>query len=112
MIGGVDNDNADDYNDSVWHLSNQANKWASTPRRYLEAMVFLLMIPINDDGDYDDFGRHFIRQRRSTIVSIHHGGQYAGEFYGDVDGKCDGNTYPIKQINAMVQPYKGEIHWK
>ena len=47
-----------------------------------------------------------------TIVSIHHGEQYAGQFYGDVDGKCDGNTYPIKQINAMVQPYKGEIHWK
>ena len=49
MMADVDNDNADDYNDSVWHLSNQANQWASTPRRYLEVMVFLLMIPINDD---------------------------------------------------------------
>ena len=40
-------------------------------------------------------------------MSIHHGERYAGDFDVDVDGKCDDSTYPIKQINAMVQLYMG-----
>ena len=40
-------------------------------------------------------------------MSIHHVGQSAGDFDGDVDGKCDDSTYTIKQINAMVQLFMG-----
>ena len=40
-------------------------------------------------------------------MSIHHGGRCAGDFVGDVGGKCDDSSYPIKQINAMVQLYMG-----